>query len=140
GPGMLTYPALGKDFGGTLLLNLVLPVNLVLQRSTVKRLQDASASEGYQRLLDKSKLLEMRDYLLKNGGKTYPNNIICVLNEDAEPQPVEIDNSIKLPAGFKAAKQRFIAELEEKLFVVGIPDLHDAFEIIDGQHRLFSFA
>jgi hypothetical protein len=46
---------------------------------------------------------------------------------------VELGSSI-------SAKISVAKEIQNNLFLVELPDTHDAFEIIDGQHRLFSFS
>jgi DGQHR domain-containing protein len=111
----------------------------LLRRSSVKRLQDSSSKAGYQRLLDKEKLKRMRKYLLQDF-PIYPNNIICKLHDDAT-----VNNLFDMGATVElgptpSARTSILRDMKDNLFLVELPDTHDAFEIIDGQHRLFSFS
>jgi len=139
-PGPLIYLAYGKKIVNNLfLLNLIVPVRLLLNRSSIKRLRDASTEKGYQRLLDKKKLKKMRNYLLKETIPTYPNNIICALNRQTTIKGKPI-SEFKLHKEEKSKTPDIKRDTNEKLFIVELPNTYDIFEIIDGQHRLFSYA
>ena len=79
------------------LLNFVVNVQAILNRSKISRLTEASTKDGYQRLLDKDKLRRMRRYLLK-GVLTYPNNVICVLDAKSGVIPLSkvVANQLEL--------------------------------------------
>jgi DGQHR domain-containing protein len=133
-----TYLAYGKEVrDGVYILNFVPSVKTLLSRSSIRRLRDSNTSRGYQRLLDKRKLTKMRDYLLK-GVPAYPNNIICRLHEDAVVEKIKIAN-IQLDET-QLAETDVVSTMKRDLFVVKLPNTYNTFEIIDGQHRLFSFA
>lgn len=139
-PGPLIYLAYGKKIVKNLfLLNLIVPVRLLLDRSSIKRLRDASSEKGYQRLLDKKKLKKMRNYLLKETNPTYPNNIICALNRQTTIKEKPI-SEFKLREEERSKTIDIKRDTNEKLFIVELPNTYDIFEIIDGQHRLFSYA
>lgn len=133
-----TYLAYGKEIrNGVYILNFVPAVKTLLNRSSIRRLRDSNTSEGYQRLLDKRKLTKMRDYLLE-GVPAYPNNVICKLHEDAVVDKIKIA-SMQLDAT-QHAETDVISTMKRDLFIVKLPNTYNTFEIIDGQHRLFSFA
>ena len=144
-PTTLNLLAYGRKLEkGTYVLNMVLPVTILLKRSTIKRLQDVSEEEGYQRLLDEDKLHRMRKYLLNEKSLgAYPTNLICTLTKKATI--TEIDkvvklNKLELQKSEEAKDSVLQSELKEKLFLIELPMVYNVFEIIDGQHRLFSFA
>lgn len=81
----------------------------------------------------------MRKYLLQDF-PIYPNNIICKLHDDAT-----VNNLFDMGATVElgptpSARTSILRDMKDNLFLVELPDTHDAFEIIDGQHRLFSFS
>jgi DGQHR domain-containing protein len=138
-PTTPNYVAYGKRYDGLDILNFVVPVTVLLQRSSVKRLQDSSSMKGYQRLLAKDKLRKMRQYLMKDFPR-YPNNIICKLHDSATVNCLsDTGTTVQLGSSI-SAKMSVAKEIKTNLFLVELPDTHDAFEIIDGQHRLFSFS
>ncbi len=141
---ILTYLAYGKKImNKSYLLNFIVPVNVLLHRSTIRRLQDSVTEEGYQRLLDKNKLKGMREYLLSGKTHMYPNNIICVLSQIAS-KPKEIGKTIsdqlQLEEQERAKTPSLKKEIIDKMFLIELPNTYNVFEIIDGQHRLFSYA
>lgn len=138
---ILTYTAFGKKINENLyILNMIIPVKVLLERTTLNRLHDSSSEKGYQRLLNKDKLMHMRQYLLEEM-PLYPNNLICVLNKNAAIQELKGSiESIELKIEKKAKQVSLKKELEDKIFFVEFPNVFNIFEIIDGQHRLFSFA
>ena len=129
------YIATGKKVKDNFyILNLTIPVKVLLKRSYVLRFHGGDPEAGFQRLLNKNKLKMMRDYLLK--GKKYPNNIIVVLNKKSEIKPLKnIDFNTGEPTLNESLKREC-----KKLWSVKVPDIYKVFLIIDGQHRLFSFA
>lgn len=131
-PTTISYIATGEEDKEKFVITFPVPVQDMLERSFVLRYAfDPEA--GFQRLLDKRKLRKMRAYLLKEM-KSYPNSIIVVLNQDVVLKRFSLDQ-------FSTAVSEDIKELGKKsLFLVTVPDRYDAFTVIDGQHRLFSFA
>jgi DGQHR domain-containing protein len=141
-PVVLTYLAYGSKVKNDLyILNFIVPIKTLLARSSINRLQNSSTETGYQRLLDKAKLKKMRGYLLKKPSM-YPNNIICVLNDKSCITNIgsEISNNVKLSERDEAKTVNVKNMIKKNLFLAELPDTHNVFEIIDGQHRLFSFA
>jgi len=89
----------------------------LLKRTFVLRYYGwAGAENGFQRILNEKKLREMRKYLLEEEGG-YPNNIIVIIPSDIE-----------------------IKCLKDSNYKFNLPEKFDTLCIIDGQHRLFSFA
>jgi len=129
------YIATGKKVKENFyILNLTIPVNLLLKRGYVLRFHRGDPEEGFQRLLNKSKLKKMRRYLL-DGGK-YPNNIIVVLNKNSKIKSLE---NIEFKTD-ESVLNTSLKKESKKLWAVQVPDSYKVFSIIDGQHRLFSFA
>ena len=123
------------------LLNFVVGVRTLLNRSKISRLAQASTKVGYQRLLDKDKLKRMRNYLLRKV-PLYPNNIICVLDSNSGVIPFTkiVTNKLELADEYKAKTDIVNKSIREDTFLVELSDTYRALEIVDGQHRLFSYA
>jgi DGQHR domain-containing protein len=130
------YIAIGKkakdDF---YILNLTIPVESLLKYSHVLRYHRGDPEPGFQRLLDEKKLKAMREYLLNEKRETYPNNIIVILNKSL----IESLEETNFQTGNPALNENLKNEAK-KLWAVTIPNSYKTFSIIDGQHRLFSFA
>jgi len=91
--------------------------NELLKRTFVLRYYGwAGAEGGFQRILNEKKLREMRNYLLE-GEVGYPNNIIVIIPSDIEIKCIKDSN-----------------------YKFNLPEKFDTLCIIDGQHRLYSFA
>lgn len=123
------------------LLNFVVSVRTLLNRSKISRLAQASTKVGYQRLLDKDKLRRMRNYLLRKV-PLYPNNIICVLDSNSGVIPFTkvVANKLELTDEYKAKTDIVNKSIRDDTFLVELSDTYRALEIVDGQHRLFSYA
>jgi DGQHR domain-containing protein len=131
-PTAISYIATGEEDKEKFVITFPVPVRDLLERSFVLRYH-YDPETGFQRLLDKPKLKRMRTYLLKEM-KSYPNSIIVVLHQD-----VTINRFSEKQFSSKVSED--IKRLGERsLFLVTMPDRYDAFTVIDGQHRLFSFA
>jgi DGQHR domain-containing protein len=95
---------------------LLLPIAQVYRRDDFPGVPGSgSGSQGsgdYQRPLDESKIQSMRRILGANLDFMYPNNILCVLSDSCSYQNEELK----------------------------IPKEYGSISVIDGQHRLFSFA
>ncbi len=137
-PATAPYLAYGKQVRPHLyLLNIIVSVPTLLRRSSIKRLRDSSTVEGYQRLLDEKKLERMREYLLTDL-PTYPTNIICKLHEDVRVE--RLDVQVQVGPQHKPKRAAVQSQMKQHAFLVELPNTFDTFQIIDGQHRLFSFA
>jgi DGQHR domain-containing protein len=136
----LAYLGFGREVDRDLrIVNFAVKVSTLLRRSTIRRLRDSSSARGYQRLLDKNKLRKMRGYLLE-GVPAYPNNIICVLHGGATLTRPDKDMEVEFLGSLAAESPYFTNQMRDNLFIIKLPVVYDAFEIVDGQHRLFSFA
>lgn len=114
---------------GHLLISFLIDPNTLLQQSYVLRKDGWLDNDCvYQRILVKNKILNMRDYLTKEG-RVFVNNVIVTLPDDVQfydkngkvvtpPMP---GRSIKDPIKFS------------------IPRVASNIGIIDGQHRVFSY-
>ena len=91
----------------------LLPFAQVFRRDDLPNLEGEEDID-YQRPLIIDKLESMREKLLVNADFIYPNSILCVLSNDCKYK-----------------------ESEDSLT---IPMMYGAMSVIDGQHRLFSFA
>lgn len=130
------YIAIGKKVKDDFyILNLTIPVESLLKYSHVLRYHRGDPELGFQRLLDEKKLKVMREYLLNEKRETYPNNIIVILNKPT----IESLEETNFQTGNPALNENLKNEAK-KLWAVTIPNSYKAFSIIDGQHRLFSFA
>ncbi|MHB1909275.1 MAG: ParB N-terminal domain-containing protein [Nitrososphaerales archaeon] len=93
-------------------------VRKLLRRSMILRYDGwAQTKGGFQRMLNDRKLRGMRDYLLEEKS-SYPNNIIVIANST-----VSITDKNK----------------KTGTCLVHFPDSFGNFQVVDGQHRLFSF-
>lgn len=91
----------------------LLPLAEVYRRDRLPSLEPSAESE-YQRPLVPKKLAEIRRNLLSDPNFIFPSNILCVLSKDCQ---YDKDNN-----------------------VLTIPEEYGAISVIDGQHRLFSYA
>ncbi len=91
----------------------ILPFTQVFRKDNLPNLKKNSDTD-YQRPLDIEKLQSIRKNLLINADFMFPNNILCVLSSDCK--------------------------YDEKKGSLTIPMMYGALSVIDGQHRLFSFA
>jgi len=91
----------------------LLPMARVYRRDTLPDLTSKS-EEKYQRALIPDKLKRIRDELLTDIDFMFPNSILVVLSTDCQ--------------------------YDQKENTLRIPDVYGAISVIDGQHRLFSYA
>jgi DGQHR domain-containing protein len=98
---------------------------MLLEQAYVLRADSWRDSEClYQRLLVKSKIANMRDYLA-GIGRVYINNIIVTLPEDTK--------LISTPHGRRRAGDRI------QPVRIQLPRRYNSIGIVDGQHRLYSY-
>jgi len=90
---------------------LLLPIAQVYRRDDFPGVSEGSAQD-YQRPLDEKKIKSMRKILRSNLDFMFPNNILCVLSDSCKFRDGELQ----------------------------IPKHYGSISVIDGQHRLFSFA
>jgi DGQHR domain-containing protein len=138
--GSLSFLGIGEIVEkGVYLVNMVVPIETLLKATSIRRLHSYDP-DGFQRLLEEKKLESMREYLVAGSG-IYPNNLILLLDENATIHDTNTNN-IKsiLEEKTKNSSESLKKNLKGKCFVVNIPESYHAFYVIDGQHRLFSYA
>jgi DGQHR domain-containing protein len=91
----------------------LLPFARVYRRDLLPDLS-SKAEEKYQRALISDKLQRIREELLTDHDFMFPNSILVILSNDCKFDP------------------------DEK--ILQIPEIYGSVEVIDGQHRLFSYA
>lgn len=91
----------------------ILPITRVARRDNFPSLPEQE-SEDYQRPLREEKIKSIRKILTNNNNFLFPNNILCVLSDGCE-----------------------YSESTEEL---SIPYRYGSITVIDGQHRLYSYA
>lgn len=133
----LAFIANGIKVSGFHILNITIPVKTLLKHSSINRLRNVSTEEGYQRLLEEKKLSNMREYLLKKDS-IYPSNIICMVEHNNVY--ISAPEKVKLKENEKIDSLTINRQCNENLFFVRFADTYNLFEIIDGQHRLYSYA
>lgn len=121
---------IGEEDRERYLVSFLYPVSHLLKLSFISRYH-CTEEKGFQRLANKEKLRKMRQYLIKKG-ESYPNSLIVLLNPD-----VKINKFKNFFVGMDKEMQKYC---KKNLFKITIPDRFGVFLIIDGQHRLFSFA
>lgn len=101
----------------------------------------------YQRHLKKDKIVKIREYLNANG-QSFPNNIILTLRRDSVSFSFEKNDAL-IP--LKLSEDGYFTyqddegvkhklEGENKTIKLTIVDQYGTIGVIDGQHRLFSYA
>ena len=129
----------------------VLPAELLLQvavsdhmRATMNPDGSGYRLEGTQRLFQEKRLNEIANYISRVDA-TFPNSIIIAANYDLETgfdqgEIEDIDNEHNEQDGIHQSKAWTAEELEEGQYKLIIPTSEKLAAVIDGQHRLFSFA
>ena len=136
-PSQLAFIANGIKISGFHILNITIPVKTLLKYSSINRLRNVSTEEGYQRLLEEKKLGNMREYLLRKDS-IYPSNLICMVEHNNAH--ISVPKKIELQESDKVDSLAIDRQSDENLFFIRFRDIYNLFEIIDGQHRLYSYA
>lgn len=129
---------------------VVLPAELLLQvaasdrmRATLKEDGSGYTLEGTQRLIQDKRLNEIADYI-NRVDSAFPNSIIVAANYDLETglDQGELEYMASEEAGKPLDTSRVwsVTESEDGCHTLIIPSSEKLAAIIDGQHRLFSFA
>jgi len=129
---------------------VVLPAELLLQvaasdrmRATMKEDGSGYTLEGTQRLIHDKRLNEIGAYI-NRVDSAFPNSIIVAANYDLDTGldqgELEYMSSEEDGKPFDASRVWTITESEEGCHKLTIPSPEKLAAIIDGQHRLFSFA
>lgn len=128
----------------------VLPAELLLQvaasdsmRAIMKPDGDGYELKGTQRLLQDKRLTEISDYI-NRVDSAFPNSIIIAANYDLESgfDQGELEYISEETTGAPVDDSRVwsIEEADDGCYTLTIPTAEKLAAIIDGQHRLFSFA
>ncbi len=129
---------------------VVLPAELLLQvaasdrmRATLKEDGSGYTLEGTQRLIQDKRLNEIADYI-NRVDSAFPNSIIVAANYDLETglDQGEIEYIASEESGKPSDASRVwtVSESDDGCHTLIIPSSDKLAAIIDGQHRLFSFA
>ena len=129
----------------------VLPAELLLQvaasdrmRATLNPDGNGYRLEGTQRIIQDKRLNEIADYIGRVDA-AFPNSIIVAANyelntgfDQGELEDIATEEENGEP--IKASKAWTVEELENGCYRLQIPSSEKLAAVIDGQHRLFSFA
>ena len=127
-PGLeITIPAVRMKMGGSTAYAFAIPPDYLLKIAFVSHRARGKASDvhTYQRLLKKSRLLSIREYI--SDGGIFPTNIV-----------VNISHSRHLE--FHRGRQEDSSEQDSRLGWLTIRAGYRIAWIVDGQHRLFAYA
>ncbi len=105
------------------------PENL-LKTAVIFRRAAEEKKEAFQRLLKKTRLLDIANYVSKVDA-LLPTDIVVALPERVEITDINLNSSIK---NLHISNKNIV-----KLVLLRIPLKYASIEIIDGQHRLFGF-
>jgi DNA sulfur modification protein DndB len=120
----MSLPAFRAEIKGHIMYSFLVDPKVLLEVCYVAR-RESKKERFYQRLLDKERLRKIRDYV--KAGNLLPNNIIVAFRED-------LSEEIRYtPIGGSTENGVSYGTLE-------FPKDYRACWIIDGQHRLYSFA
>lgn len=128
----------------------VLPAELLLQvaasdsmRATLNANGVGYTLEGTQRLIQDKRLNEIANYI-NRVDSAFPNSIIVAANYDLESgldqEELEYMSSEEQGKALEASRVWSVIESDDGCHTLTIPSSEKLAAIIDGQHRLFSFA
>lgn len=122
----------------------VLPARVLLEVAfsdvlSATLMEDGSYElDGTQRLVQPKRLQAIADYINRIDS-AFPNSIILAANYRKEDGLIEDDDE-EDASGEKMSNNRWIIEEDDDRCILRIPSREKLAAIIDGQHRLFSFA
>ena len=90
-------------------------------------------SFGFQRAIKKSKIDKIVEFLEGKQGGPFPNNIVLSYNHPSYP----IEHPKQTPKGLK--KEQIPGTEKDKLLNLCVEPNYGMWNVIDGQHRLFSY-
>ena len=126
----------GEDEHGRFYLFKIQPHKLLPICSVPHRRHESlktKTSYGFQRAIKKEKINKIVEYLKGKPGGPFPNNIVIAYNHPSYP----IKNPNKTPEGLKTEK--ISNTREEQLLTLCVEPNFGMWNVIDGQHRLFSY-
>ncbi|MCK9701881.1 DGQHR domain-containing protein [Pseudomonas syringae pv. syringae] len=103
------------------------PASLLAKSFVLRKNGWITPNLSYQRILDMTKIREMRRYLSENK-RVYLSNIIATLPSSTIIQDIETRNQLS------AADQNKV-----KPITISIPSEYNVIGLIDGQHRVYSY-
>jgi len=118
---MISVPAIKTTRFGRDIYSFTVPADILMKLVYVSRATESvsieESEEGYQRVVNPNRLIEIAKAVEKKGIETnFPNNLIVAFDKDIDFEPIKDD------LGF-----------------LKIPKRYGIAWLIDGQHRLFSF-
>ncbi len=117
-------PAVRGEVSGHVAYSFLIEPSKILPLSYVahRKVNDEEMDQTYQRMINKSKLKEIKTFI-KNEG-FFANNVIVNIKTDEEPLFVSDGTNVG----------------NTQHGILHLPDKYKTLYVIDGQHRLFSFA
>jgi DGQHR domain-containing protein len=123
-PGLTNYsvPSIRAKFGGAWTYYFLAPPNRILPIAFVNHrgLRDLDGTPAYQRLLSRSRLKEIGEYI--DAGGFFPNSILLNFRDTV-----------------RFEKQASVEDRQISFGNLFLPDRFKSAWVIDGQHRLFGF-
>jgi DNA phosphorothioation-associated DGQHR protein 1 len=129
-PALRVEQPMGVYFVAVLPAELLLTVCFSDRLRIAHRTESSYTLEGNQRQLDEKRLRTIGDFISRSDS-AFPNSIILAANSRAEDGLVEEQNAPRWSVSEKH---------DDGTYTITIPTGEKLAAIIDGQHRLFSFA
>ena len=126
----------GEDENGRFYLFKIKPYNLLRICNVPHRRHEnlkTKTSFGFQRAIKKSKIDKIVEFLEGKQGGPFPNNIVLSYNHPSYP----IEHPKQTPKGLK--KEQIPGTEKDKLLNLCVEPNYGMWNVIDGQHRLFSY-
>ncbi len=126
----------GEDENGRFYLFKINPYNLLRICNVPHRRHEnlkTKTSFGFQRAIKKSKIDKIVEFLKGKQGGPFPNNIVLSYNHPSYP----IEHPKQTPKGLK--KEQIPGTEKDKLLNLCVEPNYGMWNVIDGQHRLFSY-
>ena len=126
----------GKDQNGKFYLFKIEPHKLLHICNVPHRRHEnlkTRTSFGFQRAIKKAKIAKIVGFLKGKKGGPFPNNIVLAYNHPSYP----IKNKDKIPEGLK--EEKIPDTPKDQLLNLCVDPNYGMWNVIDGQHRLFSY-
>ena len=126
----------GEDENGSFYLFKIEPHKLLHICNVPHRRHESlktKTSFGFQRAIKKTKIDKIVEFLKGKNGGPFPNNIVLAYNHPSYP----IKNRKKTPDGLK--KEQIPNTPMDQLLTLCVEPNYGMWNVIDGQHRLFSY-
>ena len=122
----IAVPAIRGKMGNTIFYSFLIEPSKILPLAFVshRTRTDRKTIDMYQRMLKKSRLKSIREYIEEKG--TFPNSIILNFN-------------VKKSLRFEPLSHQFSSDGGGTLGILHLPSKYKSAWVIDGQHRLYGF-